>query len=71
MPNENSVQFSLDSEGKRDFDMTLASGLDHLKDLKELWRLDVAALRHRMRESELRWIDENWPLLQDLRGIYM
>jgi hypothetical protein len=24
-----------------------------------------------MRERELRWIDENWPLWRDLRGIYM
>lgn len=71
VPQENSAQFSLDAEGKKDFDLTLASGLDHLKDLKRLWRLDVAGLRHRMRETELRWIDANWPDLRDFRGIYM
>ncbi|KAF9143981.1 hypothetical protein BGX30_014176 [Mortierella sp. GBA39] len=71
VPKENSTQFSLDAEGKKDYDLTLASGLDHLKDLKKLWRLDVAALRHRMREAELHWIDANWPNLRDFRGIYM
>ncbi|KAF8940432.1 hypothetical protein BGZ47_007758 [Haplosporangium gracile] len=71
VPQENNTQFSMDLEGRRDFDMTLASGLDHLKDLKKLRRFDVAALRHRMREKELQWIDENWPALRDLRGIYM
>ncbi|OAQ32035.1 hypothetical protein K457DRAFT_890177 [Linnemannia elongata AG-77] len=71
VPQENSAQFPLDAEGKNDFDLTLASGLDHLKDLKMLWRLDVAGLRHRMRETELHWIEANWPNLRDFRGIYM
>ncbi|KAK3837699.1 MAG: hypothetical protein JOS17DRAFT_731635 [Linnemannia elongata] len=71
VPRENSAQFSLDAKGKKDFDFTLASGLDHLKGLKKLWRLDVAGLQHRMRETELRWIDANWPDLRDFRGIYM
>ncbi|KAF9135551.1 hypothetical protein BGW39_002299 [Mortierella sp. 14UC] len=71
VPRENSNQFPLDSKSKKDFDMTLVNGLDELKDLKQLWRLDVTALRHRMREKELQWIDANWPTLKDLGGIYM
>ncbi|KAG0374422.1 hypothetical protein BGX24_010418 [Mortierella sp. AD032] len=71
VPLENSNQFPLDSEGSQDFDMTLATGLDEMKDLKRLWRLEVSALRHRMREKELEWIDANWPTLIYLGGIYM
>ncbi|KAF9091737.1 hypothetical protein BGX23_004886 [Mortierella sp. AD031] len=70
VPKENSCRFLLDSEGRKDFDMTLASGLDHLKDLNRLMRLDVERLRHRMREKELRWIDESWSELGEIRGIY-
>ncbi|KAF9901061.1 hypothetical protein EC991_006572 [Linnemannia zychae] len=70
-PRENSSQFPLDSESKKDFDMTLATGLDELKDLKRLRRLDVSGLRHRMRENELQWIDTNWPALKELAGIFM
>ncbi|KAF9099232.1 hypothetical protein BGX29_007241 [Mortierella sp. GBA35] len=70
VPKENSCRFLLDSEGRKDFDMTLASGLDHLKDLNRLMRLDVEGLRHRMREKELRWIDESWSELGEIRGIY-
>ncbi|KAG0272646.1 hypothetical protein BGZ95_011572 [Linnemannia exigua] len=71
VPQENSNQFLLDLEGHQDFDMTLATGLDEMKDLKRLWRLEVSGLRHRMREKELEWIDANWPSFEFLGGIYM
>jgi len=51
------------------FDITLASGLDYLKDLKSLKLLDVNLVRMvKTGEEEVKWMADNWPSLNRVAG---
>ncbi|KAF9403268.1 hypothetical protein BGZ94_004666, partial [Podila epigama] len=50
-------------------EMNLAGGLDLLVGLKDLRRLDVTKMAHRIGVPELEWITVKWPKLEELRGL--
>lgn len=51
-------------------ELSLASGLDQLVGLKELQVLNVTRMAHRLGVSELEWMQENWPCLERLEGLF-
>lgn len=50
-------------------EMTLATGLYHMQNLKELRLLDVSYMNHRMGVAELEWMKVNWSL-ERLTGVF-
>lgn len=53
-----------------DFDMTVATGMDEMKNMKALGSLMVNGVAHRMGMAEVVWIHENWPALTDIGGLW-
>lgn len=51
-------------------EMSLASGLEELAELKELQVLDVSAMAHRIGIMELEWMQSQWPKLKHIFGLY-
>lgn len=51
-------------------EMSLASGLDLLADLKELRVLDVTRMAHRIGVPELEWMQANWPSIEAIKGLF-
>ncbi|KAG0280985.1 hypothetical protein BGZ96_001336 [Linnemannia gamsii] len=51
-------------------EMTLKSGLDQLKGLKNLQVLDVQRMEQRIGLKEVQWMTQNWPKLREIRGLY-
>lgn len=52
-------------------EMSLASGLSELASLKNLEKLCVRFMNHRIRVPELKWMAENWPRLESLEGLFL
>lgn len=50
-------------------ELSLSSGLSLLAGLKELRVLDVRMTAHNIRVEELKWMHENWPKLEEVRGL--
>jgi hypothetical protein len=50
-------------------EMTLESGLDQLKDLKNLRVLDVQRMEQRIGLKEVQWMSLHWPRLREIRGL--
>ncbi|KAF9550728.1 hypothetical protein EC957_012045 [Mortierella hygrophila] len=50
-------------------ELSLASGLDELAELKDLETLDVTQLAHRIGMAEVQWMVENWPKLKSIPGL--
>ncbi|KAF9915603.1 hypothetical protein FBU30_001863 [Linnemannia zychae] len=50
-------------------EMTLESGLDQLKDLKNLRVLDVQRMEQRIGLEQVRWMTSHWPRLREIRGL--
>ncbi|KAF8980849.1 hypothetical protein BGZ46_003628 [Entomortierella lignicola] len=50
-------------------EMSLNSGLERLKGLKELEELSLAYMNTRIGMDEIRWMAENWPKLRIIRGL--
>ncbi|KAG0048689.1 hypothetical protein BGZ83_006404 [Gryganskiella cystojenkinii] len=48
---------------------SLDSGLELLKELKNLRKLDVTWLAHKIGVPELEWMHENWPQLKEIGGL--
>ncbi|KAF9299184.1 hypothetical protein BGZ74_009018 [Mortierella antarctica] len=51
-------------------EMNLESGLEELADLKELTILDVSRMAHRVGVRELEWMQQSWPKLTHIYGLY-
>ncbi|KAF9374517.1 hypothetical protein CPC16_001236 [Podila verticillata] len=51
-------------------ELSLASGLDQLSELKGLEVLDVTRMAHRIGVAELEWMQENWPCLERVEGLF-
>ncbi|KAF9312830.1 hypothetical protein BG003_005866, partial [Podila horticola] len=51
-------------------EMTVESGLDQLKDLKNLRVLDVQRMEQRIGLKEVQWMTLHWPRLREIRGLY-
>lgn len=51
-------------------ELSLASGLDQLSGLKRLEVLDVTRMAHRIGVAELEWMQENWPCLERVEGLF-
>ncbi|KAG0063154.1 hypothetical protein BGZ92_006062, partial [Podila epicladia] len=51
-------------------ELSLASGLEQLAGLKELQVLNVTRMAHRIGTNELEWMQENWPRLERLEGLF-
>ncbi|KAG0195999.1 hypothetical protein BGX28_000257, partial [Mortierella sp. GBA30] len=51
-------------------EMTLESGLDQLKKLKNLKVLDVQWMEQGIGVKEVHWMTQNWPRLREIRGLY-
>ncbi|KAF9929087.1 hypothetical protein FBU30_001873 [Linnemannia zychae] len=51
-------------------ELTLASGLDRLSGLKNIEIFGFEGVDHRIDYGELRWISENWPKLEVMRGLH-
>ena len=49
--------------------LSLESGLDLMKDLKQLRVLDVSGMAHRIGVQELEWMHVNWPRLKWIEGL--
>ncbi|KAG0348139.1 hypothetical protein BG004_005965 [Podila humilis] len=49
--------------------MTLESGLDELKALKNLKKLSVFYMAHNVGVPEMEWMDINWPALEVVEGL--
>lgn len=62
-------EFPLHEDGV-DFDMTVATGMDEMKDMKALRCLQVSGMAHRMGKAEVVWINENWPSLDSIAGLW-
>lgn len=62
-------RFPLREDGV-DFDMTVMTGMDEMKDMKALGSLMVNGVAHRMGMAEVVWIHENWPALTDISGLW-
>ncbi|KAF9386077.1 hypothetical protein CPC16_007723 [Podila verticillata] len=52
-------------------EMSMQSGLSELGPIKELRRLNVKLVNHRIGVPELEWMAENWPNLRSLDGLFM
>ncbi|KAG0201065.1 hypothetical protein BGX33_010540 [Mortierella sp. NVP41] len=50
-------------------ELSLESGLELLKGLKDLRVLDVRSIAHRIGVDELEWIHVHWPKLKTIRGL--
>jgi hypothetical protein len=51
-------------------DMSLASGLKHMADLKSLRSLDISSIRQvNVGSDELQWMAKNWPRLKEVYGL--
>ncbi|KAF9557889.1 hypothetical protein EC968_007403 [Mortierella alpina] len=50
--------------------MTMQSGLDQLKALKNLQELDVEGMEQRIGVNEAQWMTMNWPKLRVIRGLF-
>ncbi|KAG0010911.1 hypothetical protein BGZ81_002490, partial [Podila clonocystis] len=50
-------------------EMTVESGLDQLKDLKNLRVLDVQRMEQRIGLKEVQWMTLHWPRLREIRGL--
>ncbi|KAG0340345.1 hypothetical protein BG000_000121 [Podila horticola] len=57
-------------EDRVDFDMTVATGMDEMKNMKALRCLQVGGMAHRMGKVEVVWIHENWPSLDSIDGLW-
>ncbi|KAG0040624.1 hypothetical protein BGZ82_000582 [Podila clonocystis] len=57
-------------EDRVDFDMTVATGMDEMKNMKALRCLQVGGMAHRMGMTEVVWIHENWPSLDGIDGLW-
>lgn len=57
-------------EDRVDFDMTVATGMDEMKNMKALRCLQVGGMAHRMGKVEVVWIHENWPSLDSIGGLW-
>ncbi|KAF9079418.1 hypothetical protein BGX23_004145, partial [Mortierella sp. AD031] len=51
-------------------EMTLESGLDQLKGLKNLRVLDVRMMAQRIGLKEVQWMTQYWPRLREIRGLW-
>lgn len=51
-------------------EMTLASGLDELKELKKMKTLDFRGMNHNIGIVELKWMNKNWPKLKHIHRIF-
>ncbi|KAF9927907.1 hypothetical protein FBU30_002794, partial [Linnemannia zychae] len=52
------------------FDMSLATGLDHMKELRKLQVLNISRIHgHNVEILELEWMKTNWPELRWLQGL--
>ncbi|KAF9309612.1 hypothetical protein BG003_009551 [Podila horticola] len=52
-------------------EMTLESGLDELVGLKEMELLVVSNMEQHISVLELEWMDQNWPRLRRINGMFM
>ncbi|KAF9916743.1 hypothetical protein BX616_002957 [Lobosporangium transversale] len=50
-------------------EFTLETGLQELEGLKELRKLDLTGLKHKISINELRWMREKWPQLEQFKGL--
>ncbi|KAF9123121.1 hypothetical protein BGW39_009247 [Mortierella sp. 14UC] len=50
-------------------ELSLESGLDQLKTLRELQVFGFEGCNHRIEEKELKWMAETWPRLREMRGL--
>ncbi|KAF9150575.1 hypothetical protein BG015_007631 [Linnemannia schmuckeri] len=50
-------------------ELTMASGLGRLSELKELEVFAFEGTSHRVGKAELEWMADNWPRLRELRGL--
>ncbi|KAG0332554.1 hypothetical protein BG000_009916, partial [Podila horticola] len=51
-------------------EMTLASGMDELAELKNLEQLDVSYMMHKIGIIELEWMAVHWPKLKTVNGLF-
>ncbi|KAF9911914.1 hypothetical protein EC991_001820 [Linnemannia zychae] len=52
------------------FDMSLATGLDHMAGLSKLQVLNISRIQgHNIQEAELEWMKMHWPRLRLLQGV--
>ncbi|KFH62022.1 hypothetical protein MVEG_12176 [Podila verticillata NRRL 6337] len=55
---------------RQSLEMSLESGLDELKCLRELEVLDVSYLDHRIDLREVKWMEENWPRVETVTALF-
>ncbi|KAG0279482.1 hypothetical protein BGZ96_001948 [Linnemannia gamsii] len=51
-------------------ELSLESGLDELRGLQELEKLDVYQMAHRIGLAEVQWMVEHWPSLKSIVGLW-
>ncbi|KAF9095509.1 hypothetical protein BGX27_001263 [Mortierella sp. AM989] len=58
-------------QNRVNLDMSIGSGLMHMEKLKELEILDVTCIQQvNIKQQEVKWMNENWPKLQRIRGLF-